>query len=122
MGALTSAYNLIRQHNYTYGHKADVYRYSTTTNSLGQTVLGTLSKVYSSVSMSYKVRRYPPKELTIEGIEFKNYYDAYVNDYTDAGATVTLLDGDKLYIGSDVYDVIKPKLEPFGYMALLVKQ
>ncbi|MFA5758669.1 MAG: hypothetical protein WC942_04830 [Clostridia bacterium] len=122
MGGLTQAYALIGEHNKRYGHKADIYRHETTTNNLGQPVLGELKKVYSNVSLTYKERRYPPKDLTVEGIKFSSYYDASINSTTDDGDSVILQDRDKVYIGNEVYDIIEPKLEPFGYMALMIRQ
>jgi hypothetical protein len=120
--SLTTAYGLVSEFNKTYGHVADVYRYTGTTSALGQTTSTSLTKVYSGVSLTYKARRFPPKELTAEGIDFKNYYDASINAVTNSGTSVTLQDKDKIYIGTTIYDVIKPKLEPFGYIALLVRQ
>lgn len=122
MGGLTQVYALISEHNKLYGHKADIYRHETTVNNLGQPVLGSLEKIYSNVSLTYKERRYPPKDLTVEGVKFSSYYDASINSVTDEGDPVILQDRDKVYIGNEVYDLIEPKLEPFGYTALMVRQ
>lgn len=122
MSKLSTAYSLISKINTEYGHKGDIYRYAGTTNSLGQITNSNLSKIYSTVSLSYKPRRFPPKDVTTVGIEYKNFYDVSINATTDAGVAVTLQDGDKVLINSVTYDIIKPKLEPFGYIALMVRQ
>jgi signal peptidase I len=122
MSKLSAAYKLISNINTEYGHKGDIYRYVDTTNSLGQIIHTSLSKIYSNVSLSYKARRFPPKDVTEMGSEYKNFFDASINNITDEGAEVILQDGDKVIIDGVTYDIIKPKLEPFGYLALLVRQ
>ena len=122
MSKLSSAYSLISQINTNYGHKGDIYRSAGTTNSLGQVIDSALTKIYSNVSLSYKARKYPPIDVTIAGIEHKSFFDASINMTTDAGVAVSLQDGDIVQIDGVNYDIIKPKLEPFGYLALIVRQ